>query len=737
MEAIAWPRDFPEFKKLDNLLRCGICYDYMKTCMITSCSHNYCSLCIRKYMQYKSVCPACFEETFEVNLRNNRPIDDLISIYCTIRDKLFRHLRLSTVHLQPSQNDVSKPVETCVKDITPESSENFTSPILKSSKSSDIFKKSSKGSQGIKKNLSDAFNQKAAADTKPSTSSKAAEEMPSTSRKSPIKKIPEIFYSPKKTAPPVNSSPANVVKVPCPVCNVDIPERNINGHLDSCLARDGAPKVSNVPSRRSPIPKRVYNMMSDKDLRKWLKTYGLNSIGDKKTLIHRIQRYTVLYNSECDSDHPRSSAEIIRQVETEEKQEKGTANPSMASAVRKINKNSDQKLIEEENKKYLEKNKASFDNLIKTMKERNGTNIKPTKRLNVIADSDESDPEIDSYFSKETMKIDDDRPSSSGYQAKIEDKISKTKKVNFQKETTGMNDDFKFESHFLAQSPSPDLSGNQDESLIDMIELPPESPRRNTRGLKNVHFKEEACDSDESDDSVSLLANCQVVLEENKSSTITTSERADNDDEEEDDLNDEDKIIKEYKQESPWVTESQIVDPDFLITESQLTEAKEDESEDEFTPKRPMKRPKMTVNQKTPTSVKKSTPRSDRKNITPKLRQSRASDSDLDVTKSFLEESSDDTVLELNQKQSTGGDRDANKEGPSSPNSKLLDAENSSSSQSFPDLENVDPGILNDLDIATSRNVPTPRSSLRNKRQRIGSASDTETPKRILRQRTK
>lgn len=43
-------------------------------------------------------------------------------------------------------------------------------------------------------------------------------------------------------------------------------------------------------TKRDPIPKRVYSMMSEKDLRKWLKNYGLNTAGDKKALISRLQR---------------------------------------------------------------------------------------------------------------------------------------------------------------------------------------------------------------------------------------------------------------------------------------------------------------------------------------------------------------------------------------------------------------------------------------------------------------
>lgn len=42
--------------------------------------------------------------------------------------------------------------------------------------------------------------------------------------------------------------------------------------------------------KRSPLPKLVYSMMSEKDLRKKLKECGLDQKGDKRTMISRLQR---------------------------------------------------------------------------------------------------------------------------------------------------------------------------------------------------------------------------------------------------------------------------------------------------------------------------------------------------------------------------------------------------------------------------------------------------------------
>lgn len=47
--------------------------------------------------------------------------------------------------------------------------------------------------------------------------------------------IPKMFFSPVKKSTP--NAEKNCVMQECPVCNVFIPERNMNRHLDDCLKR--------------------------------------------------------------------------------------------------------------------------------------------------------------------------------------------------------------------------------------------------------------------------------------------------------------------------------------------------------------------------------------------------------------------------------------------------------------------------------------------------------------------
>nr|KAF6335685.1 RAD18 E3 ubiquitin protein ligase [Pipistrellus kuhlii] len=75
-----WPPGLEVMKTVDDLLRCGICFEYFNIAMmIPQCSHNYCSLCIRKFLSYKTQCPTCCVTVTEPDLKNNRALDDLES----------------------------------------------------------------------------------------------------------------------------------------------------------------------------------------------------------------------------------------------------------------------------------------------------------------------------------------------------------------------------------------------------------------------------------------------------------------------------------------------------------------------------------------------------------------------------------------------------------------------------------------------------------------------------------
>lgn len=66
---------------------------------------------------------------------------------------------------------------------------------------------------------------------------------------------------------------------------------------------------TNLPAKKSsmkPVTKVVYNLMRDSQLRDLLKKEGLETKGDRKTLINRHQKFSVYWNSQCEEDNPMS-----------------------------------------------------------------------------------------------------------------------------------------------------------------------------------------------------------------------------------------------------------------------------------------------------------------------------------------------------------------------------------------------------------------------------------------------
>ncbi|XP_012215895.2 E3 ubiquitin-protein ligase RAD18-like isoform X1 [Linepithema humile] len=339
-----WPIQYVELKLIDEFLQCGICYEYMDTSVMTLCSHNYCSLCIRKYLHYKTQCPICLEETFEKDLRKNKILDEIISQYLNVKEKLLKKFHLEeTLKVKDKNFEEKETGNVCSLNNSEYKKKQDvfdTSKILHKSSDSPVHKNSNITPHG-KKDYQDVST--------PSTS---------TERRIPL------MFTPKSTKGFPNDENCQIVT--CPVCKVDVSQNNINKHLDQCLKRENAkdqPKKSE--SKRKPLPKLVLNLMKDNAIKKKLKELGLSSQGDRKVLESRLQRYIILYNAECDKINPRPISELIRQFEEEENLEKKVQKPSNRLNV---NRNTEQNVIEQQRKKYLAVNKDSFDHLIAKIK---------------------------------------------------------------------------------------------------------------------------------------------------------------------------------------------------------------------------------------------------------------------------------------------------------------------------------------------------------------------------------
>jgi hypothetical protein len=85
-------KTIPEMKDLLTLVQCPVCYETMTNPVMAAgtknCGHNFCSLCVRKYLTYKQQCPVCLQPLHEVDLKVNRPLSDTIEVMTRLMPRL-------------------------------------------------------------------------------------------------------------------------------------------------------------------------------------------------------------------------------------------------------------------------------------------------------------------------------------------------------------------------------------------------------------------------------------------------------------------------------------------------------------------------------------------------------------------------------------------------------------------------------------------------------------------------
>ena len=80
----------PQLSPVESALRCQVCKDFFDTPMITSCSHTFCSLCIRRCLTGDGRCPACRILDQESRLRRNWIVQELVDAFKAARPMILQ-----------------------------------------------------------------------------------------------------------------------------------------------------------------------------------------------------------------------------------------------------------------------------------------------------------------------------------------------------------------------------------------------------------------------------------------------------------------------------------------------------------------------------------------------------------------------------------------------------------------------------------------------------------------------
>ncbi|KAF7323231.1 DNA repair protein [Mycena chlorophos] len=260
LKVIDDPTDFPaEAKSLQHLdasVRCPICSELFTGPVSLNCGHSFCSLCIRNTMAAtsQSQCPSCRAPAKESQLRPNLVLEEIVSSW------------------QPAR----------------------------------------------------AYIVELAKNEQPARKKRRLDEPPQSSS-----------AGPSRTSS-ADSKASEGAFVDCPVCEKPVPEGSINAHLDnncitpapkssikassksqiqwSALMGSGSkPKGKEKPDER--IPKQSYDTLKDKQLREKLDEFGLQTSGDRTSLVARHKYWSMLWNANLDkaAEH-RESREVLKRA---------------------------------------------------------------------------------------------------------------------------------------------------------------------------------------------------------------------------------------------------------------------------------------------------------------------------------------------------------------------------------------------------------------------------------------
>ncbi|XP_008295091.1 E3 ubiquitin-protein ligase RAD18 [Stegastes partitus] len=390
-------------KNIEDLLRCPICFDFLNISMITKCSHNFCSLCIRKFLSYKLQCPVCNTQMTEPDLRNNRLLDDVVVHFQAARQQLSK-VSFESPPISP------KTPSSAVQCKTPKDrGQKCNTSVL-----SHFFQKKSKTPPSKETQRDGSVNQLGKIQTARTHNAKDADvhsgkaQLSVTVKEEPMEEVDistKGLMSVKQedaTSHSIStgvemahsSSPSQdikpVIKVDCPVCSVSVSPQFINQHLDACLTR-GEKKESlrsSLGSSRRPMAKLVYNLLSVHELKRRLKECHLSVQGSRDQLIKRHQDFVHIYNAQCDALNPKSAEDIAKEVELNEKRRNqlhGKTKPVMV-----FSKNQSEKEIDEMHSNYRKQHSSDFSRLIAQVRGRLDTSRQTRVKQEVIVENEDA-----------------------------------------------------------------------------------------------------------------------------------------------------------------------------------------------------------------------------------------------------------------------------------------------------------------------------------------------------------
>jgi E3 ubiquitin-protein ligase RAD18 len=314
---------------LESALHCQICKEFYDTPMITSCSHTFCSRCIRTSLSADGRCPACRASDQASKLRNNWQLQEVVSTFLAARPQTLKIAREEREEANKAKKLAKR--KRAILD-------------------SDDIAEAERGGR--------------------TTRSKSRRTVASqSSQQEPIEvddSDEDGNFEPER--------PKDDGLINCPLgCGKRMKIEAVEPHLDRCeeekeaerKARSRTPtggfNSSRTSQRNTPRPQdRIselnYSLLKETAMRKKMDELGLPSFGSKQLMVRRHTEWVNLWNANCDSSNARSKRELLHDLDTWERTQGGRA-PTTNQGYGIMRKDFD-------GNGWAEKNKDDFSRLI-------------------------------------------------------------------------------------------------------------------------------------------------------------------------------------------------------------------------------------------------------------------------------------------------------------------------------------------------------------------------------------
>ncbi|KAJ9604272.1 E3 ubiquitin-protein ligase rad18 [Cladophialophora chaetospira] len=359
------PTPLAALASLDSSLRCQVCKDFFTTPMMTSCSHTFCSLCIRRYLSQEGRCPACRESDQEIKLRRNWAVEELVANFTVSRKGL---LAFATTAAQKAMEKHDLEERRPAKRRKVESTAAIN---------------------GVERRSTRSQSKRQATDTASQQSTPAIQEVIQDSdEEGSVFEDTESNKSPHFASAKDNTQPHDGL-VECPCCHRRMKETLINSHLDRCIQGDSHTPVDDRPSSSSPAPpggRQVappgtiaysqrkplkqndrlpfinYSLFTETKLRQKLKELGIPNHGSKDIMRRRHTEWVNLWNANSDSTSPVTKRDLLRELKVWE--------DTLGRQLERPTTNSGFMAKDFDRERHVKKQKDNFDDLIQQARRR-------------------------------------------------------------------------------------------------------------------------------------------------------------------------------------------------------------------------------------------------------------------------------------------------------------------------------------------------------------------------------